>query len=177
MAGWHYWLNGCESGWTPGVSDGQGGLVYCNSWGRKESDTTKWLNSTELRVRENNSKWNNWQRINFQNIQAAYTTQYQKNKQPNQKVEEDLNRHFSKEDIQMDNKYMKDVQLRSLLEKSKSKPQWDMTSHWSEWPSSKSLQTINIGEGVKKREHACTVGKNVNWYSHYGRWYRDSLKY
>ena len=33
-----------------------------------------------------NSKWNNWQRINFQNIQAAHTTQYQKNKQPNQKV-------------------------------------------------------------------------------------------
>ena len=25
---------------TPGVGDGQGGLAYCNSWGRKESDTT-----------------------------------------------------------------------------------------------------------------------------------------
>ena len=35
---------------------------------------------------ERNSKGNNWQRINFQNIQAAHTTQYQKNKQPNQKV-------------------------------------------------------------------------------------------
>ena len=35
---------------------------------------------------ENNSKWNNWQRINFQNIQVFHTTQYQKNKQPNQKV-------------------------------------------------------------------------------------------
>ena len=27
---------------------------------------------------EKTSKWNNWQRINFQNIQAAHTTQYQK---------------------------------------------------------------------------------------------------
>ena len=43
MAGWHHWLDGCESGWTPGVGDGQGGLVCCDSWGRKESDTTERL--------------------------------------------------------------------------------------------------------------------------------------
>ena len=42
--------------------------------------------NTTLRMGENNSKWNNWQIINFQNIQAAHTTQCQKNKQPNQKV-------------------------------------------------------------------------------------------
>ena len=39
---------------------------------------------------KNNSNWNNWQRINFQNTQAAHTTQCQKNKQPNQKVEKGL---------------------------------------------------------------------------------------
>ena len=33
---------------------------------------------------ENNSKWNNLQRINLQ-LQAAHATQYQKNKQPTQK--------------------------------------------------------------------------------------------
>ena len=33
--------------WTPGVGDGQGGLVCCNSWSHKESDTTEWLNWTE----------------------------------------------------------------------------------------------------------------------------------
>ena len=46
-AGWHHRLNGCESEWTPGVGDGQGGLACCNSWGRKESDTTERLNWTE----------------------------------------------------------------------------------------------------------------------------------
>ena len=48
MAGWHHWLDGRESEWTPGVGDGQGGLVCCDSWGRKESDTTERLNWTEL---------------------------------------------------------------------------------------------------------------------------------
>ena len=44
MSGWHHWLNGCESEWTLGVGDAQGGLVCCDSWGRKESDTTETLN-------------------------------------------------------------------------------------------------------------------------------------
>ena len=39
----------------------------------------------------------------------------------------------------------------------------------------KKIQTINAGEGVEKREHSCTVGGYVNWYSHYGRQYGDSL--
>ena len=47
MAGWHHWLNGREFEWTPGVGDGQGGLACCNSWGRKESDTTERLNWTD----------------------------------------------------------------------------------------------------------------------------------
>ena len=50
MAGWHHRLDGHESEWTPGVGNGQGGLVCCDSWGRKESDTTERLNWTELKV-------------------------------------------------------------------------------------------------------------------------------
>ena len=48
MVGWHHRLNGRELEWTPGVGDGQGGLVCCSPWGHKESDTTEWLNWTEL---------------------------------------------------------------------------------------------------------------------------------
>ena len=45
MVGWHHRHNGHAFGWTPRVGDGQGGLVCCGSWGRKESDTTERLNS------------------------------------------------------------------------------------------------------------------------------------
>ena len=48
MVGWHHWLNRHGFGWTPGVGDGQGGLVCCDPQGRKESDTTERLNWTEL---------------------------------------------------------------------------------------------------------------------------------
>ena len=50
MAGWHHRLDGRESEWTPGAGDGKGGLACCDSWGRKESDTTKQLNWTEATV-------------------------------------------------------------------------------------------------------------------------------
>jgi len=55
MAGWCHWLDGCESDWTPGVGDGQGGLMCCDSWGHKESDTAEQLNWTEL-----NWSYNQW---------------------------------------------------------------------------------------------------------------------
>ena len=41
MVGWHHWLNGHEFRWTPGASDGEGGLVCCSSCGRKEFDMTE----------------------------------------------------------------------------------------------------------------------------------------
>ena len=52
---WHHWLDGCESEWTLGVGNGQGGLVCCDSWGCQESDTTEQLNWTELKRRK--QKW------------------------------------------------------------------------------------------------------------------------
>ena len=47
MAGWHHWLDGRESEWTPEVGDGEGGLACCDSWGCKEADRTERLNWTE----------------------------------------------------------------------------------------------------------------------------------
>ena len=50
MAGWHHWLDGRESEWTLGVGDGQGGLACCDSWGRKEMDTTELTEWQSLQV-------------------------------------------------------------------------------------------------------------------------------
>ena len=62
----------------------------------------------------------------------------------------------------MANKHMKKNAQHCLLsEKFKSKLQGDVTSYWSEWPSSKNLKQ-NAGEDVEKRELFCAVGGNVN---------------
>ena len=50
----------------------------------------------------------------------------------------------------------------SSLEKCISKPLWGTISHQSEWLRSKSLQIINAGECVEKREPSNTVGGNAN---------------
>ena len=43
---------------------------------------------TAFRMGENNNKWSNWQIINLKNIQAAHVAQSQKNKQPDQKLDQ-----------------------------------------------------------------------------------------
>ena len=43
MVGWHHQFNGHKLEQTPGDGNGQGGLVCCNLWGHKESDTTERL--------------------------------------------------------------------------------------------------------------------------------------
>jgi len=48
MTGWHHRLNGHEFEQAPGDAEGQGSLVCCSPWGRKESDTTERLNSNNI---------------------------------------------------------------------------------------------------------------------------------
>ena len=47
MVGWHHQLNGYEFEQAPGVGDAQGSLACRSPWSGKQSDMTKWLNSSE----------------------------------------------------------------------------------------------------------------------------------
>ena len=134
-----------------------------------------------LRTEENNCKWSNWRRINIKYTSSSYnsipekqTTQSKSEKRPTQTFLPYTDISAKKTYRWLTNTW-KDAQHCSL-EKCKLKPQWDITSYQSEWPSSKSLQTINTGEDVAEKECSCTVGGNINWYSHYGRWYGDYLQ-
>ena len=48
MVGWHHRLDGHEFEQALGFGDGQGSLVCCTPWGRRESDMTEWLNWAPL---------------------------------------------------------------------------------------------------------------------------------
>ena len=57
MIGWCHQLNGHEFEQSPGDGEGQGSLVCCSSWGRKESDMTERLKNNSSNTMDKRLYW------------------------------------------------------------------------------------------------------------------------